>query len=232
MSVTPTRLLSKQSPLSDLTLDQLLLVHGQRPVIKSAPPKRTAGRPLTAEQLRGHQRPEGRMAYANPDNEPYLPTKAPRNILEIAEAQAEVLQMGKRQKKRQPTRSSVSGPISTQRTSSPPAPVMQAPSSGGISNPVAPAVNTHRPAPGVAHILVGESPDYDETEIDMTTPCGEVVELIFEVVGVGTLAYPQVCEVLGHHPNQPHMVRVYGRSQNPDEPEQDIFVGWDDVLQS
>lgn len=238
MSVTPTRLLNKQSPLSDMTMDQMLLVHGEMPSIKEPAPPRY-GKPLSAQD---RARAKDRIARPNPNNKPAQFSRAPREIQSLLEQHSqdvirETLEAKKKHRSGpahpQTTRRIPAGPTS-QPSSTPNRPASapgtgtatQAPSSGGRPG------SAQRPGPGKAHVLVSPTPadQLPDDDISMQSPCSHVVDLIFEVEGVGTIAYPMYCEVLGRHPNQPHMMKVYGVSQDPADPDQDVFVGWGNTL--
>lgn len=232
MSFTPTRMLNKNSPLSDMTLDQMLLIHGEMPTLKSPLPPRTPGRALThAEKQRVILT---RTSGPNPDNTPHLLTSAPAQIQQIASVHAQEILEAKK-KNRQPSRP----PVRNQ----PRPPVVQTPSRtpAPAARPTSPTATSRpaRPQPGKAHVLVAPTPDGDQAgdsgpDISMQEPCMHLMELVFEIelpTGPAQVAYPMFCEVLGRHPNQPHMMKVYGRSADPDDPDQDVFVGWGDVLE-
>lgn len=238
MSFTPTRFLSKQSPLSDMTLDQMLLIHGEQPTLKSPLPPRQQGKALTRQEIQRVLLT--RTARPNPDNQPYLPTKAPAEIRQLAQAHAqEILEAKKRGKSSKSSHRQTSSSPQTSNTRRAPVGLTTPPSSTP-KRPAAPESTTPssgRPGPGKAHVLVAPNPDIQDTEdmdISMNEPCAHVMELVFEVAtetGDMTVAYPMFCEVLGKHPNQPHMMKVYGRSVDPEDPDQDVFVGWGDTLE-
>jgi len=221
MAVTPTRFLNKHSDLSEMTLDQFLLIHGQQPVIKQVP-QRALGQPLSAQD-RATPSPDGRARFENPDNTPYVPpdgyAHAREDVRQIAIQSAREIMAKKKTKQRQSLALPPALAASTNGTvpAQPHAPPAQSPNSDG------------RPTPGKAYVLVRPT-DPTQASLPFATPCQHLMELVFDVEGVGTVAYPLTCEVLGVHPNQPHMMKVYGRAADPGSPDQDVFVGWGDVL--
>ena len=225
MAVTPTRFLNKHSDLSEMTLDQFLLIHGQQPVIKQVP-QRALGQPLSAQD-RATPSPDGRARFENPDNTPYVPpdgyAHAREDVRQIAIQSAREIMAKKKTKQRQSLAlppalaASTNGTVPAQPHAPASAPPAQSPNSDG------------RPQPGKAYVLVRPT-DPTQASLPFATPCQHLMELVFDVEGVGTVAYPLTCEVLGVHPNQPHMMKVYGRAADPGSPDQDVFVGWGDVL--
>ena len=221
MAVTPTRLLNKQTPLSDMTIDQLLLIHGQEPVIKPIP-ERPYGAPRSQDYL---SKTRDRVAYENPDNVAYIPPLDPRSanphhreLLAIAHRTATEIEMKKRKKGAAPSqRNTFTTPVQEVQTQVP------------FPNPN--KVLPPKPTPEAAKAYVLVEPAV-ETTVTFQDPCPETIELLFQVTGVGTIAYPLQCTVLGEHPNQPHMAPTPGRlapSQN-DPTDQEVFVCWDDAL--
>jgi hypothetical protein len=226
MAVTPTRFLNKHSDLSEMTLDQFLLIHGQQPVIKQVP-QRALGQPLSAQE-RATSSPDGRTRFENPDNTPYVPpdgyAHAREDVRQIAIQSAREI-MAKKKTKHPQQRPSLALP-----------PALAASTNGTVpAQPHAPASappapnSDGRPQPGKAYVLVRPT-DPTQASLPFSAPCQHLMELVFDVEGVGTVAYPLTCEVLGVHPNQPHMMKVYGRAADPGSPDQDVFVGWGDVL--
>lgn len=225
MATTPTRFLHKNSPLSEMTLDQFEALHGKAPIKKvyADPYERTPGGPLSGQM---------RVPVAveeNPENT--VDTNQPNPILRAVAAQtAAEVEMKKRKKQSQPPRvrqGTLTGPAPTITDSEPlPYPPARLATNPTMIAPITGSTPT-RPQPGKAHVLV-QPTQPDAAPFD--TRCTEIMELVFEVEGVGMVAYPLQCEVLGEHPNQPHMLPVYGVTPGNPNRELDVFVGWSDAI--
>jgi hypothetical protein len=185
-TVTPTRFMNRETPLSEMTLEQFYIVHGEAPTRKFVP-ARPFGPPRSRDELRAEQHDPYRQPQYTPHPATQNRTAAPPE----------------------------NGHVHASGSNLPPAP--------------------HAPKIAKARLAVplGVSPT-DPTYMGghTTPPCRAVMELEVEVDELGLVLYPVSCEVIGEHPNQPHMTRIPGR--DPDNPRRalDVFVGWADALPS